>query len=415
MDTFQVCILCLVSVVQGASNGQGRIVAVGDMHGDITTATAILQSAGVLGGDGATWVGGTTTVVQTGDLVDRGPDGHGLIDLFLSLREQAAAAGGRVHLLVGNHELMNIKSELTFVDSRDTQSHGSPEARAKAYSAEGRYGAYIRALPMSVAIGSTVFCHGGLLETWAKAGTSAINAAAKGAVDANQMYAPVLMNDGPVWTRYVIEQSLAGRCGVLERSLAALSQAEGRTIERMVIGHTAQPGGKMAFLCDGRLAAIDVYASAFYSGGGFNTFLEINDTSSVSWAQVGPIQMPVQEIRAKASKALTQPSTTPFDAELFASQGQHMLEAEAEIEAKRGGEPPKKEQLPSHEKGSEGGREHPVKLEIIGGRIYVRKEPAINTLKFYFICASVAFTLVIGVWWRFVVIPRKSMAHSKNS
>ena len=55
---------------------------------------------------GARWSGGRAQLWFLGDLVDRGPDGIGVIELVMSLAEQARAAGGYVDTLLGNHEVL---------------------------------------------------------------------------------------------------------------------------------------------------------------------------------------------------------------------------------------------------------------------------------------------------------------------
>ena len=40
-----------------------------------------------------------------GDLVDRGPDGVGVIDLLMRLQREAIGAGGRVEAVIGNHDI----------------------------------------------------------------------------------------------------------------------------------------------------------------------------------------------------------------------------------------------------------------------------------------------------------------------
>eukprot|EP01064_Diplonema_japonicum_P005571 TRINITY_DN13707_c0_g1_i1.p1 TRINITY_DN13707_c0_g1~~TRINITY_DN13707_c0_g1_i1.p1 ORF type:complete len:366 (+),score=46.68 TRINITY_DN13707_c0_g1_i1:57-1154(+) len=294
-------LLVLVTLVEG------RVVVIGDMHGDIRTTREVLQTAGVLSKGGDEWVGGSIRLVCTGDMVDRGPDGHGIMDLMMSLQQQAAHHGGKVDVLLGNHEVMNVKGDWAFVDPRDTAAHGGRESRQQAYSSTGRYGQFIRSLPLMLVIKDIVFCHGGLLRQWAMMGIDEINSLAAQNMANGEFDAPVLMNDGPVWSRTVITSALRGDCTPLKSALTALSIAEGRQINHMVIGHTAQLNGKMAFLCDNALAAIDVYASSFYEGGGWATFLEIND-SEFEWHQVGPVKVP----RPSAAAALTMPSKEPF-------------------------------------------------------------------------------------------------------
>lgn len=78
---------------------------IGDVHGQIETLTHLLRSAGLVGDDLA-WTGGASTLWFVGDYVDRGPDGIGVIDLIMRLETEAKAAGGGVHALLGNHDVM---------------------------------------------------------------------------------------------------------------------------------------------------------------------------------------------------------------------------------------------------------------------------------------------------------------------
>jgi hypothetical protein len=78
---------------------------VGDVHGHRVELVAALARAGLL--DRHTrWSGGRAQLWFLGDLVDRGPDGIGVIELVMSLAEQARAAGGYVDTLLGNHEVL---------------------------------------------------------------------------------------------------------------------------------------------------------------------------------------------------------------------------------------------------------------------------------------------------------------------
>ncbi|HEU5471667.1 MAG TPA: metallophosphoesterase family protein [Actinophytocola sp.] len=78
---------------------------VGDVHGHHAELVTALAAAGFLDEDGA-WSGGAARLWFLGDFVDRGPDGIGAIDLVMRLERQAAAAGGQVATLLGNHEIL---------------------------------------------------------------------------------------------------------------------------------------------------------------------------------------------------------------------------------------------------------------------------------------------------------------------
>src|SRR6187399_952828 len=92
-------------------DGVERIVAVGDVHGAYDRFTEILRAAGVIDQD-RHWSGGRTHLVQLGDVVDRGPDSRKALDFLMSLEKEAAAAGGQVHALIGNHEVMRMLSDM---------------------------------------------------------------------------------------------------------------------------------------------------------------------------------------------------------------------------------------------------------------------------------------------------------------
>lgn len=98
----------------GVWTGVDRVVAVGDIHGDYEQLTAVLRAAKVIDGQD-NWSGGKTHLVQTGDVVDEGPDARRILDLLMKLEKQAQTAGGYVHCLMGNHEAMNIYGDLRFV------------------------------------------------------------------------------------------------------------------------------------------------------------------------------------------------------------------------------------------------------------------------------------------------------------
>ena len=83
------------------------IFVMGDVHGHVDVALKHLHDAGLLDAS-ARWAGGDAVLVWMGDLVDRGPDGLGAVDLARRLEAEAAAAGGRSVALLGNHDLLLV-------------------------------------------------------------------------------------------------------------------------------------------------------------------------------------------------------------------------------------------------------------------------------------------------------------------
>lgn len=94
-----------------------RIVAVGDLHGDLSQTRSALETAGVLSSDGQDlWIGGETVLVQLGDILDRGEDEIAILSLLRSLNIQAECTGGAVFQVNGNHETMNVEGDFRYVD-----------------------------------------------------------------------------------------------------------------------------------------------------------------------------------------------------------------------------------------------------------------------------------------------------------
>lgn len=110
-----VCVCLSFSIPAGpVSEVRALVVAIGDVHGDFDDFSLILKRVGLIG-EGNHWSGGHATLVQTGDLVDRGPKEREVLELMISLEKEAPGAGGRVVALLGNHEMMNLMGDLRYV------------------------------------------------------------------------------------------------------------------------------------------------------------------------------------------------------------------------------------------------------------------------------------------------------------
>src|SRR5262249_12454340 len=109
-------VLTLGSFAQPAR--QQRIVAIGDVHGEDDGFGGILQRTHLID-PAKRWAGGNTTLVQTGDILDRGPGARAVMDLLISLQKDAPRQSGRVIVLLGNHEAMNLYGDLRYVTEKD--------------------------------------------------------------------------------------------------------------------------------------------------------------------------------------------------------------------------------------------------------------------------------------------------------
>jgi hypothetical protein len=93
--------------IQCVWTGIEKIVAVGDIHGDYKAFIKILKGTGLIDNK-LNWTGGKTHLVQIGDVLDRGEYAKEIFDLSMRLEKEAEEAGGKIHMLIGNHEELNI-------------------------------------------------------------------------------------------------------------------------------------------------------------------------------------------------------------------------------------------------------------------------------------------------------------------
>jgi hypothetical protein len=115
-----------------------RIVAVGDLHGDLPNARRVLNFSGVIDEFGD-WSGDVDFFVQTGDIIDRGDDTIHLFMWMDRLRTQALHAGGVVLSHLGNHEWMNAMGDWRYVYPSELKTFGTIAARQRMLST-GRIG-----------------------------------------------------------------------------------------------------------------------------------------------------------------------------------------------------------------------------------------------------------------------------------
>jgi hypothetical protein len=265
---------------------------------------------------GARWSGGRAVFVQTGDVLDRGPDSRRALDLIRRLEREASRAGGRVYSLIGNHEVMRMVGDLRYVSSGEYAAFRSGEsealrdrystivtdeaaARAKragerfdraafrakfleqtppgaiemqlAFGPKGEYGRWLRQRDTMVRINGIVFVHGGISPSVAALGCEKVNATVRAELASvgaglDQQGAGKLLatgEDGPLWYRGLAandETSFAGEVETILHTLGA---------QAMVTGHTVTPAGRPAVRFGKRVILLDtgMVGAPFFPGG----------------------------------------------------------------------------------------------------------------------------------------------------
>jgi signal transduction histidine kinase len=282
--------------------GVDRIVAVGDVHGDYQQFVTVLRDAGVVDRK-AHWAGGRTHLVQTGDVVDRGPDSRKVMDLLRDLEKQAPRTGGYVHALIGNHEAMNIYGDLRYTTPAEFDAFrgpdserlrdlyweqylarlriSSPEVKAdQAYrvkweaehplgfveqrlqfAPEGTYGKWIIGHNTVIKINDILFVHGGISPAYVSTTIRLINDRIREELQglAKLENGMAIALDGPLWYTGLVE----GEQDPIRRHVETLLSNFGVT--RVVVGHT-RTHGAVTPLFEGKVIGIDVGLSGVFGG-----------------------------------------------------------------------------------------------------------------------------------------------------
>jgi hypothetical protein len=297
-----------------------RIVAVGDLHGDYQAWLAIARAAGVIDGGGH-WAGGGTTLVQLGDILDREPDSLKIVRSLQQLQKEAPRAGGRVVVVLGNHEAMNLLGDFRYTTPGEFAAFAGPNSAAirdrvyeqnraalekaaqaanpsltseqvrtawmnqhplgwvelkLAWGPSGELGRWATHNPAIVKIDGTLFVHGGISAEYSKIPLIEVNRRVQTAMAAGDGGPSTILDDplGPLWYRGLVTrdpdaEEVRTHAGAAashlnsEQELAAVLSAYGA--KRMVVGHTPDLKG-IEILYGGRLARADTGNSRAYGG-----------------------------------------------------------------------------------------------------------------------------------------------------
>jgi hypothetical protein len=138
------------------------ISVVSDIHGEYETYLKLLKATGIID-DKLHWKFGKGHLVILGDIFDRGGMVTELLWHLFGLEKQAADAGGMVHILLGNHEIMVLSENLNYMNSKYKRVEGITGIRYfDLYSGNSVLGNWLRSKPVAITINDIIFVHGGI-------------------------------------------------------------------------------------------------------------------------------------------------------------------------------------------------------------------------------------------------------------
>src|SRR5688500_2143694 len=276
---FAVVALLWAQAPSVVAQGSERLVAIGDIHGEIEGFKRILQAAGLADATGR-WTGGRAQLIQTGDYTDRGTGTRAVLDLLMQLESQAKSAGGRAFALLGNHEVMNLIGDTrdvtreilaTFADANSEKKRndaweqyaklgaakiakGEPVpavytqtreawmtthppgyvAYREAFAPRGKYGAWLRDKPIVTEVNGNIFMHAGISPATAPEKLEDLNIRVREEVRRLDRFVDRLISAGLATRTFTLQEIL--QVAVNEISVAnaviAAAQAEGKEPDR---------------------------------------------------------------------------------------------------------------------------------------------------------------------------------------
>jgi len=258
--------------------GAEHIVAIGDLHGDMDATRRALRLAGAID-EQDRWIGGELVVMQTGDQLDRGDDERAILHLLERLQAEAAATGGAVVVLNGNHELMNVKGRLSYVtnggltdfaefapthidlaDAPMLEVEPGKRGRLAAFRPGGPYALMLAEHNVIQIVGENLFVHGGVVTRHLEYGLETINTQVSDWMRGERPRIDWMHKSvSPTWCRiYSVAENDSARA-----ELAHVLETLG--VKRMIIGHTIKEGG-ITPQYEGRVWCVDVGLGEPYGG-----------------------------------------------------------------------------------------------------------------------------------------------------
>jgi hypothetical protein len=311
--------------------GVERVIAIGDLHGDYERYIDVMKSAGLIDKKGK-WSGGTTHLVQTGDITDRGADSRKIIDHLVKLSRQAKKKGGYVHLLIGNHETMNVVGDLRYVSEGEYKAFATGNSRRlqnkqwerqlewmsvntpdfaeldleayrieweqqvplgwvehrMAWSFNGEYGKWVKDNAVAIQINDSIFLHGGISAKYCKFSLQSLTEQVIAAMENYDRSVTTIMDDplGPVWYRGLASEEEAD---LFSQTLDNILNRYGA--KRIVVGHTPT-GGVIWPRFDQRVVVNDTGIANYY--GAHKGVLELTAKGQTAIYGDQRIPLPVQ-------------------------------------------------------------------------------------------------------------------------
>ena len=160
--TFNVQLKDKLEIEKPEYRGVTKMLVISDIEGNFEALRKLLLASKVID-ENLNWTFGKDHVVFTGDFVDRGTMVTEVLWFIYMLEEKAKAAGGYVHYILGNHEIMNMSNELEYVHERYTKHAELMRVPyMQLFGKDAELGRWLSTKNVVERVGNILFAHGGI-------------------------------------------------------------------------------------------------------------------------------------------------------------------------------------------------------------------------------------------------------------
>ncbi len=234
------------------------IAVISDIHGNYLVYTDLLKGVGIIDED-LNWNFGKGHLVILGDMFDRGDMVTEVLWHLFGLEIQAEKAGGRVHVLLGNHEFMALRNDLCYANPKYAMTSSfSDKDYADHFSGETVLGRWLRSKPVVITIDDIMFVHAGISDEMVQSNMNVrkINRMftdkiiGKNLNMSDEWESAKLLHgkQGPVWYRGYFHDP-----GFCEETIDGILDFYG--VKHVVVGHT--PNTTINSLFDNKILGVD--------------------------------------------------------------------------------------------------------------------------------------------------------------
>jgi 3',5'-cyclic AMP phosphodiesterase CpdA len=236
-----------------------RIVVISDPHGDVTSFVTVLQGAGVIN-EQLDWSFGQGHLVILGDVSNRGDDVTAIYWLTYKLEEEARKAGGKVHLVIGNHEVMVAQNDLRYTTPKYREIAQKMDIEYNTlWSSQTELGSWINSRNSLITIGDMLFLHGGISPNFAAVDLSIAQVndtirkyitLPRNATEHSPVAHLIMRSNGPLWYRGLILPNEEITGATVDEILKRYG------VRKIVVGHTILD--EVSEFFDGRIICVKV-------------------------------------------------------------------------------------------------------------------------------------------------------------